>query len=97
MKTIDLPQGLVSFENRVFRQCTSLRSMVFPSSLRVIGDGVFESCKSLKTITISSSVIHIGEGMLEGCDGMEDVYLKKDSYADLYFQVNYGKIQRNYL
>lgn len=46
------PNGLASLNDYLFRQCTSLNTVIIPSTVTSIGSYVFESCTSLKSIKV---------------------------------------------
>ena len=58
-----------------FDGCTSLTSVVIPSSVTSIGDRVFSSCTSLTSIEIPSSVTSIGYGAFRNCTSLTSVVI----------------------
>lgn len=59
----------------VFRNCTSIRTIVFPDTLERIGDHSFEGCTGIKTIYFGSSLKEIGVYAFWGCSGLKKVTL----------------------
>ena len=56
-----------------FRDCSSLRSLVIPSSVTSIGDRAFKDCKNLTSITIPGSVTSIKGYLFYGCDNLSSI------------------------
>jgi hypothetical protein len=66
----------------VFRGCSSLKSIVLPDNISLIGGSAFSGCTSLETIVLPSSLSVTENSMFSGCtslktvtipDGMTDV------------------------
>ena len=53
--------------NGAFRNCTNLKSIKLPSSLKTIGRYAFEGCESLEAIVIPNSVTTIGSNAFSHC------------------------------
>ena len=62
-----------------FRECSSLTSVTFPTSIVSIGDGSFYECTGLTSITIPSAVSFIGGFAFSGCVGLTTVNYNADS------------------
>ena len=60
--------GIVS---SAFRDCTSLQSINFPSSLVSIGSYAFAGCSSLQSIDFPQSLVSIGNYAFAGCSGLQ--------------------------
>ena len=58
-----------------FAGCESLKSIVLPPAVMVIGDGAFESCKNLKSIVIPPAVTAIGDYAFMLCKSLESVVI----------------------
>ena len=54
----------------MFRQCTSLKTVVIPESVRRIGEHVFQGCTGLTELTVPKSVTTIRKGAFTGCDAL---------------------------
>lgn len=76
-KELDLSgfTSLKEIDDRAFALCTSLKVMVLPNQLTVLGDGVFYGCVSLKEITLSENLESMGESCFENCAAMEEITL----------------------
>ena len=87
LDSIALPEGLLRLEdgyynnygssdNRgCFKNCNSLVSVTFPSTLTNIGECAFYGCSSLRTITMGDGLVKIGEGAFANCYSLENVVL----------------------
>lgn len=58
LKDVVLHDGIYSFGNFTFKDCTSLRSVTIPESLSTIGLGSFNGCSSLESIDVSTKNKH---------------------------------------
>ena len=56
-----------------FWGCSSLTSVIIPSSVTVIGGGAFGNCSSLTSVNIPSSVTSIGEEAFKNCSSLTSV------------------------
>ena len=56
-----------------FSGCSSLASVVIPSSVTSIGYDAFEGCSSLASVVIPSSVTSIGSNAFSGCSSLYSV------------------------
>ena len=68
----------------VFYGCSSLASVVIPSSVTSIGDDAFYGCSSLASVVIPSSVTSIGDFAFSGCSSFLAYRLKSDNTAYVY-------------
>ena len=50
LKSITMPNSVISIGYEAFRGCTSLTSVVIPNSVTSIGDRAFSGCSGLKTV-----------------------------------------------
>ncbi len=75
--------------NNAFRNCSSLTSIVLPSSVTSIGVNAFNNCKSLTSVVLPSSVTSIGEGAFFYCSSLTSVVLPSSvtSIGDFAFAV----------
>lgn|GEM_PF-6684176 len=62
-----------------FKNCSSLESVLIPSSVNLISDFAFSGCTGLSEITISSSSTEIGICSFENCDSLLSVYIPSSS------------------
>ena len=57
-----------------FSGCSSLTSIIIPSSVTSIGSSAFYDCNSLTSIIIPSSVTSIGSSAFNGCSSLTSIY-----------------------
>ena len=76
--SVVLPEGLVRIEANAF-QCSTIKSLTIPSSLRTIAQGAFARCEGLKTVRLNEGLASLGteerqgdgeeqNGVFEGCE-----------------------------
>ncbi len=75
LKSIKLPETLVSIEAESFRGCGSLTSMDIPQNTIRIGDSAFRDCVKMEKLIIRNNCIKIGERAFENCGHLVDVEL----------------------
>ena len=73
VKTVTLPDSIVSIGKNAFSGYKSLESVNIPSSVTSIGYGAFDKCSSLESITIPNSVTSIGAQAFEGCSSLTSI------------------------
>lgn len=81
LQTIILPKTLMEIKNNAFQWCASLTFIVFPYSLRTIGNGCISDCTLLNTIKIGNNV-RIGNDNLE----FNEYYIDMDRRAGTYIK-----------
>ncbi len=65
-----ISDGTTEIFKYAFSDCTSLKKIEIPNSVREIGHAAFANCKSLKDVFIPNSVTNIGKGTFRGCDNL---------------------------
>ena len=77
LKSIILPESLVSIGKMAFRACKSLESITIPENVSEIGDGAFSSCSSLATVKILGPVKELTgiNGVFSGCTELKTITL----------------------
>lgn len=70
MKTVTLPDGLVSIAPSAFSGCIYLKSIRFPDSLQEIGSSCFSSCFALEEIRLPHGLRFLGKEAFTLCKGM---------------------------
>ena len=75
IKSVILPDNLITIGNSAFDDCNSLTSLVMGKNLTTIGDGAFASCDSLTNVVIPDSVTTIGMFAFMYCDSLASVVM----------------------
>ena len=75
LKSIALPESLVSIGNAACGNCTSLSSINLPQSLTSVESHTFEGCSSLSSIVLPNSVTNIGQYAFADCDSLRSIYI----------------------
>ncbi|MBR0502648.1 MAG: leucine-rich repeat domain-containing protein [Paludibacteraceae bacterium] len=68
---------VTSIGDEAFGWCTSLTSVIIPSSVKTIGERAFEGCDSLTNVIIPNGVTKIKEAAFGSCGGLTNVSLPK--------------------
>ena len=91
LKSLILPSGIKSIEEKAFCDCTSLTSITIPDGVTSIGERAFSGCTGLTSITIPESVISIGGEAFIGCENISSVYITDIAcWLKIYFAPFYG-------
>jgi hypothetical protein len=70
------PESTVdTIAGRSFKDCSSLKDIVFPVGLTVLGDQSFQGCSSLASMTIPSGVTTVGNSAFEGAAALVSINL----------------------
>lgn len=77
--------------NSAFKNCTSLRSVTLPETLKQIGKYAFKGCRSLSSLTLPQGVESIGLAAFQDCRSLRTFNLSSklkhiSSYAFFYCQ-----------
>lgn len=70
-----LPDTLVTIGNRVFADCTNLRSIVIADGVTMIENNAFAGCTNLREVRIPESVRSIGAGAFEYCAALTSIVI----------------------
>lgn len=77
LEEADLSQtGITVIENRLFLNCTSLKTVKLPNTLTMIY-GAFDNCASLEEIDLSQTAITQMQGTFSDCSSLKTVKLPK--------------------
>lgn len=66
---------VVSIEENAFAECSTLVSVVIPSTVESVGESAFSDCVSLKSVSLPNSVKSLGEYSFWNCSSLETVEL----------------------
>lgn len=76
VRSVVLPEGLVSIGARTFRNCYSLESVNFPGTLKTIGDFAFDGCLSLSVpVRLPDGLTGLGFFAFRSCASITAVSL----------------------
>ena len=69
-----MPAGLTRIGRRVFKGCTSLKSLILPVSVKNIGFDAFAGCTSLARIAIPKGTCELeDDDVFTNCDSLSDI------------------------
>ncbi|MBO5135943.1 MAG: leucine-rich repeat protein [Clostridia bacterium] len=77
IKSIVLPETILSIKDSAFYNCINLKSITIPNSIKAIGNSAFYNCDGLTSITIPDGVEEIGDKAFETCSNLETVIVGK--------------------
>ena len=85
LKSVTIPEGVISLGKNAFAYCSDLESAKIPNSVTSIGDWAFFLCRSLKSAKISSNVVSMGGQVFSGCSSLAaiDVEEANANYVSL--------------
>ena len=75
LKTVSLPDGILSIGYAAFYDCSALNDITFPNTLSSIDDRAFLRCTGLHEVNVPNSVKSIGNYAFAGCDSIEHITL----------------------
>jgi len=81
LRTVDIPNGIISIEMKAFSECAQLESVTFSNSLTDIKDSAFYQCEKLTSLAIPSNISFIHYNAFQYCFGVK--------HLDLYRNVDY--------
>ena len=67
LRTITIPEGIISIGDGAFELCSNLTEIVIPNSVKSIGNYAFAECVTLKSVLITEKVTSIGAGAFQNC------------------------------
>ena len=73
VKSVVLPNTILSISDCAFNGYCSLMSITIPDSVISIGSEAFYGCSSLASITIPNSLIYIGSSAFSDCSSLESI------------------------
>lgn len=77
IKSITLPDTIISIEEGAFRGSKDLLAITIPDSVALIGDLAFSDCTSLLSVSLPDSILEAGAGLFYGCEKLRAVKLPK--------------------
>lgn len=89
LEEIHLGNDLVCIGKGTFADCTSLKRVEIPASVKVIFKDAFRGCSSLTEVVLHEGLTHIGPGAFRDCPNLKHVqvpqsvgYLAKTAFDD---------------
>jgi hypothetical protein len=77
LKTVSLPNTLITLGRRAFFNCYMLEKINIPRSLVTIEDGVFFNCRNLTEMDIPDTLKKLGSRAFSGCLGMKKISISR--------------------
>lgn len=74
LTSVSIPEGTTKVFDAMFRNCTSLESVVLPSGLEYIGEAAFEGCP-IKKIILPESLKTINFDAFKKCQNLEELVI----------------------
>ena len=75
IRTIKIPETVVSIGKEAFMYCKNLEKVIIPESVKVIEESAFCSCIALQQIVIPKSVTEIKDNTFAECVSLESIHL----------------------
>ena len=79
IRSVTVPDSVVSIGGRAFSGCTSLRNIELGKGVTILGDRVFAYCYNLQTLEISENLTEIGENVFYLCDNLKSFTVDKNN------------------
>lgn len=79
--TINIPYGVQTISNNVFKDKTSIKSIDIPDTVETIGSYAFSGCSELTTVTIGNGVKSIGSNAFDNCNGLTKINVSVNNTA----------------
>ncbi|MCI9460176.1 MAG: leucine-rich repeat protein [Clostridia bacterium] len=77
LKSIELPNSIITIERGAFMSCKNLMSISIPNSVTNIGERAFSWCTSLTSVTILGNLKRLEPAMFENCSSLENIYIEE--------------------
>ena len=72
-----ITEGVTTIGIGAFQDCTKLKTVTVPKTLKIIDNYAFENCSSLVEITIPENVIYLGNHAFSFCTSLIDVKIPR--------------------
>ena len=70
IRTVTVPEGVVSIGDYAFEDCFNLIEVTLPESLRTIGEGAFSGCGSLTAAALPEGLAELGAYAFRNCGSL---------------------------
>ncbi len=75
--SVTISNEVTYIDKRAFANCTSLESIIIPSSVKSFGEcETFVNCTSLKTIVLPDGMNYLGVETFKGCTSLESIVME---------------------
>ena len=75
IESVTFEEGMEKIPSRLFQNCTGLKKINWPSTLKSIDHSAFGSCSSLEKVEIPEGVSEIGQYVFSDCSNLKEVKL----------------------
>ena len=72
---IQIHDGVTRIEESAFRNCSGLKFIIIPGSVKVIDDYAFSGCTNLETVIFNTGLETIGRGAFSGCIKLQKIII----------------------
>ena len=84
LDVVEIPEDyfgipVVEIADNAFLNCTMLKSITIPNSVKKIGKNAFDGCSQLEDVVISSGVEEIGEGAFANCISLKNIKVDENN------------------
>lgn len=69
---------------RAFAECTGLKEVSLPDSVKEVGNGAFGNCTALRKVTLGKGLETLGIGVFAGCAALKDLLIAEGNKAFAY-------------
>lgn len=70
-----VPRTVEKIENRAFRNCSNLKTVVLGEKTTEIGSGAFQNCTSLTDVSLINGIKRIADSAFSGCSSLNGMVL----------------------
>ncbi|KAL3936670.1 MAG: hypothetical protein SGBAC_008067 [Bacillariaceae sp.] len=77
LETVTFSEGciLMELQNSTFRNCSALKDLRLPASLKTINEKCFENCSSLCRMDLPASLVRIGDSAFQRCSSLRSIVI----------------------
>lgn len=79
LQTFYFADGIAEIGEYAFCECTELKSIVIPETVKILGENIFKGCKGLTTIKLPKSLTEIGRGAFTDCTSLKNINFRGDA------------------
>lgn len=86
--SLTLKEETVSIAEGAFKDCTELKKIMVPKSVKIIGAGAFSGCTNLTKMTLYNGVTSIGSKAFENCKSLSSITIPDSVTSIGYYAFN---------